>query len=298
MELMQLYYFMTVAKMEHFTNASKKLHITQPSLSKTISRLEEDLGVKLFDREGNHVKLNAYGKSFLRHVELIFKEIADAKRELDDISNSDTGTISIANSLPEIFEDYIRVFLTENPKIHFHQFHLPHYQVLDALQSGEIDMAITCFDISSERVKWKPLFIDDIGIIVSKNHPLASRDSVKLSDLSEENFILVNTTKDMRVSSLDFCTKAGFNPKVYFEGNLPGIVVELVSNGFGVSFASKRRAHANEAEGKTYVKYLDIEEPICKRITGIATLRDTYLPAAVRKFYLYLINQFPPLAIQ
>ncbi len=72
MELLQLKYFQTVARLEHMTKAAEELHIAQPSLSKTIARLEKDLGVPLFDRQGRQITLNSFGKVFLKRVERIF----------------------------------------------------------------------------------------------------------------------------------------------------------------------------------------------------------------------------------
>lgn len=80
MELLQLYYFRTVAKNQHMTNAAEELRIAQPALSKTIARLEEDLGVPLFDRQGRSIKLNTFGQAFLRKVETALNALEDGRK--------------------------------------------------------------------------------------------------------------------------------------------------------------------------------------------------------------------------
>lgn len=87
MELLQLKYFQTVARLEHMTKAAEELHIAQPSLSKTIARLEKDLGVPLFDRQGRQITLNPFGKVFLKRVERIFHELSEGEREIKDLAN-------------------------------------------------------------------------------------------------------------------------------------------------------------------------------------------------------------------
>jgi DNA-binding transcriptional LysR family regulator len=90
MDLLQLKYFQTVARSEHMTRAAEELHISQPSLSKVISNLEEDLGVPLFERIGRQIKLSHFGKAFLSRVERIFLELEDGKRELSDMLENES----------------------------------------------------------------------------------------------------------------------------------------------------------------------------------------------------------------
>ncbi|SFC88903.1 regulatory helix-turn-helix protein, lysR family [Bacillus sp. OV322] len=121
MELLQLKYFQTVARLEHMTHAAEELKIAQPSLSKTISRLEEDLGVPLFDRIGRQIKLNQYGKTFLTRVDRIFMELGEAKRELEYLSGLHLGMVQLAISIPSILPDLISSFLAQHKNIFFQQ---------------------------------------------------------------------------------------------------------------------------------------------------------------------------------
>ena len=86
MELNQLKCFLEVARLEHITQAAEQLHITQPALSKVIARLEDDLGVKLFDREGKNIRLNEYGRVALRYAQRIMYTIGDLQAELEELS--------------------------------------------------------------------------------------------------------------------------------------------------------------------------------------------------------------------
>lgn len=95
MELLQLQYFLAVARLEHMTEAARSLHVTQSSLSKTIQRLEEDLGVPLFDRTGRRLRLNEFGSRFLRRSERALFELNQGKQEMRDLSGLEHSTTRI-----------------------------------------------------------------------------------------------------------------------------------------------------------------------------------------------------------
>ena len=96
MDLLQLHYFQTVARLEHVTRAAEELRVAQPALSKTIARLEAELGVPLFDRRGRRVALNAGGRAFLRHVHRVFREVEDGRLELADLAGLARGSVTVA----------------------------------------------------------------------------------------------------------------------------------------------------------------------------------------------------------
>lgn len=96
MEWDQINYFQTVANVQHITKAAKLLSISQPALSRSIARLEDELGVQLFDRKGRNIYLNRYGKMFLHRVEQSIKQIELGKQEIRDEIHPDNGTISLS----------------------------------------------------------------------------------------------------------------------------------------------------------------------------------------------------------
>ena len=89
MEIQQLEYFKIVAEMQHMTHAAEKLNISQPALSKSISNIEQEIGVPLFDRQGRSIVLNRYGKLFLESVNMILEEYNKAKQEIMDLVRQD-----------------------------------------------------------------------------------------------------------------------------------------------------------------------------------------------------------------
>src|SRR5688572_20754944 len=97
MELLQLKYFLTVAKLEHVTKAAQELHIAQPALSRTIQRLEEeDLGVPLFDRKARQIRLNPFGKAFEAKAKAAIHLLEEGRREVEDLAGLKQGRIHLA----------------------------------------------------------------------------------------------------------------------------------------------------------------------------------------------------------
>lgn len=143
MNLQQLEYFRKIAETENFTTAANLASVTQPALSKAISKLEAELNVPLFERNGRNVKLTSFGEAFLKHANLALLEIEKGIRELHDMVNPDKGTISIASTycigtyfMPYIISD----FLKSCPHTKFQFNHESTSEILNDLKDGKIDL--------------------------------------------------------------------------------------------------------------------------------------------------------------
>src|SRR5258708_13599020 len=122
MDLLQLKYVQAVAQLGHMRRAAEKLSIAQPSLSQSIARLEEDLGVPLFNRQGRRIQLNQFGKAFLKRVERVFMELEEGKREVADLAGLEHGLISLAVASTQILPDLLSAFLVRQPQARFRLF--------------------------------------------------------------------------------------------------------------------------------------------------------------------------------
>ena len=119
MELLQLYYFRELAMQEHLTNTANKLLISPPSLSAAISRLEQELGVSLFDRVGRRIQLNECGKAYLKYVNIALNAIEDAPKELADISSANSMSLSVGVTMPSVWGRVFYQFFSLYPEIDF-----------------------------------------------------------------------------------------------------------------------------------------------------------------------------------
>lgn len=301
MELSQLRYFHTLAKREHFTRAAEELHISQPSLSKSISNLENELGVLLFDRYNRSVRLNGYGKALLRHVEKLLFEADEAVMEIRDMKEGKVGDIHMASTFhldfPGGLTAFIRRFLFDHPDISLHMFYTDSSSMADLLSNRKIAFALTTERIGNPDIVSEELFSYSMGVVVNRNDPLAHRASVCVSELRDCVFLSNNSSPDQHDSIYDICAQAGFRPRVKLECDNADIIGEAVSRGLGISFATEHRFLINnedEDEDKLWRKelvFVPVTDDFCVRTICLSYLREAYHTFCERNF-LSDIRQF------
>lgn len=289
MELLQLKYFQTVARLEHMTKAAEQLQIAQPSLSKTISRLEEDLGVELFDREHRKISLNAAGKVFLNRVDRAFAELNEGQRELNQFMDQDQKSITLAVTIPRVLPSLLGSFLSKHPDVRFQQFLKSVSSMKKMLLEGELDYCISSIPIEGEGVRWEPLITEEIFLIVPPNHQLAERESVRLEEVKDEAFISMNTGYGFRNLTDQFCREAGFVQHIAFEGDEPTVISDLVRQGLGVAFVSELSWVPKSGQ---FPHKLRIVEPTCQRTIGLAWSEKRYFTPIAKQFRLYVLEYF------
>lgn len=289
MEFLQLKYFQIVAKYEHITQAANELHISQPSLSKVITRLEQELGVPLFDRQGRNIRLNSFGRAFLKRVERIFLEIEDGKRELLDMSGLEQGRISIALTSLSLFPSKFESFLENHPNIRFRQVLASTAEMRRQLEDGTIDLCISSPPIEGPGVVCIPLITEEIFLAVPKEHRFAGRESIELREAAQESFISMERGFGFRDITDEFCHNAGFQPNIVFEGDLAGSLISLVNAGLGVAFFPNPSMREFSVQ---VPKLIRISNPVCQRTISLSYLEGHYLSQAAREFCRYLTTSF------
>ncbi|TWE02721.1 LysR family transcriptional regulator [Neobacillus bataviensis] len=292
MELLQLQYFQTVARLEHMTRAAEELQIAQPSLSKTIARLEEDLGVSLFDRKNRQLKLNHYGRLFLERVNRVFLELNEGKREIEDELERGQTQITLAVSIPKVLPELLSSFLKKFPDIKFQQVLESTSSMKSLLEKAEIDFCISSVEIVGSDIVWEPLMTEQIYLVVPPEHPLAKREKIYLNEVKDEPFISMNTGFGFRNLTDEFCHEAGFVPNIAFEGDEPGVIGDLVRQGLGVAFIPEISWLGNS---KPFPNKLEIIDPHCQRTIGLGWSRRRYLSNPGQHFRQYVLDYFSKL---
>lgn len=287
MQLTQLHYFLIVARFENMSKAALELGISQSSLSKTIARLENNVGVSLFDRKGKSIKLNLYGQYFFERVENILADLDNAKEGVQALTaaNEDSLTINVMNSklLPSLFSS----FYNKRPNIKIHQITLKDDQALQRLIEGSIDLMIIPNEINDDRIAWEPLFDEELLVIVPKSHPLAARKSISLSEVKEEKFITYEKGQSMRTTTDRLFEEAGFVPDIAFEGDELSLILQLVNEGAGISFFPKYSFLDAYLQQTAIIK---IASPASFQTVGIAWLKDRNHSFVINSFRNYAIE--------
>ena len=212
MELLQLKYFLELAKTEHLTKVAEMMYVSPPAVSNSISRLEEELGVQLFDRNGRRLKLNAYGNDFLQHARTALVALEDGKRKLADKKAAGNRRLKIAASNPEIWRNAIEDFQYKNPNVQI-EIKKSDFSLQKNNLTEEADLV---FASTKEFVnlQWncKELFNDCIALVVSRDHHLAKESAINLEQARDEEFISLLPC-EFETFCKTLCENAGFTPK-------------------------------------------------------------------------------------
>jgi DNA-binding transcriptional LysR family regulator len=292
MEFTQLKYFSEVARLENMTQAAELLHISQPSLSNSIARLEQDVGQRLFDRsDGRRLKLHNYGRVFYRRVERAMTELTDGIREIRELSQGEDLTVNISSSIDDLLSPLLDDYLELYPSDIIRQFHQNPVDAVESLYRKDVDIAISWGEISAFDVEWLPLFEDEIFLLVADSHWLSGYKTVDLSELAAERFIINNATYGLQAAVEAMCQKAGFVPRIVYEGKDSHTVGNLVAQNRGVSLITTHSCYFTTQLMKAPLKYIRISHPAFKQAVGIARLKEHYLTAAANRFYAYAIDR-------
>lgn len=293
LELLQLQYFLAVARLEHVTEAARSLHVTQSSLSKTIQRLEEDLGVPLFDRTGRKLRLNEFGSKFLHRAERALFELEQGKQELSDLSNPELGTLELAVTTASTLPNILREFRRKRPYIQFHVQMLTTQEMVTLLHRGEVDFCLSSPPVEGNDIECKIVCIDPILVAVPKGHRLADRNSVSLTELREEWFVGVKRGYGTRDLVDSVCMSEGFVPKYVYEGDEPARLSTLVEAEIGIAFIPSTARNSQE-----HLKYLQVENHELIREIALLWNRNRYISRAAQEFREIVVKYFATISKQ
>ena len=167
MDIVQLEYFLAVARSENMTTAAASLHVAQSSVSRCISRLEDHLGVPLFDRRGNGIALNENGKAFYPHAEAIIREMADGSRQMKEMRDQSLGRVSISTCAARQINQLIIRHMEQYPDVLFRQRRCTDSEEIQRmLDRGMLDYALTFTPLSEHDYTWTPLVHEKYFVLV------------------------------------------------------------------------------------------------------------------------------------
>lgn len=239
MDIRQLTYFIEVARHGSFTKAARHLHITQPTLSKMVRQLEEELGVALFDRSSKQIELTDAGETILRSSQQIVKSLDNMTAELDDVVQLKKGTLRLG--IPPMigvhfFPSIIERFHSKYPQIRLQLVEQGGKLIEAGVDGGELDVGLVILPMADEeKFHLLPCIEEPLQLVVYPGHPAASRESIALRELEHEPFIMFKDEFTLHHLIKEQCRQAGFEPGVVFESSQWDFMVELVASKFGVT---------------------------------------------------------------
>lgn len=289
LNLQQLYYFKTIAENEQYTKASKVLMISQPTLSHSISELEEELGVPLFFKQGRNIKLTKYGNVFLDYVVESLDKIELGKNAIKEMINPDSGTITLSfvSSLSTHFIPYMVRQFYENPqnlKIKFKYDQNTTQKIVEGIKDGRFDLGFGS-KIDDPELEFYTVCEEEMAIVVSNKHPWASRKSVDLIELANQDLITYEYQCGTRIYVDSILSKLNNKPKIISEVLTDTMIAGIVAANLGVAIMPKMFGLS------TYdVKAIKIENCDSRRKLCMMWHKDRFMSPVVKKVKDYIIE--------
>lgn len=288
MELHQLRYFLALAKTGNFSRAAESCHVAQPSLSQQILKLEKDLGEQLFERKPRRALLTPAGEVFRARAEKVLHELHEARREVRDVRGEPRGQVDLAalpTIAPYLLPQIIRGFAQRCPDVSTIVHEDTTDRALHALETHEIDLALVSLPIESARVEMRPLFCEELLLVLPKRHPLLRKRVVTGADLEPEKFIFMADTHCLGTQSLQFCYAKGFTPQISCHSAQMETVQALVAAGVGISLAP---AMARGSSAR--VSYRSLGKPKPTRTIALVWNKRRHLSCAAMELRDFIWN--------
>ncbi|HSI61702.1 MAG TPA: LysR substrate-binding domain-containing protein [Candidatus Saccharimonadia bacterium] len=257
MELHQLRYLTAVARTGNFSRAAEQCHVSQPSLSQQIQKLEEELGCRLFTRLKREAVPTEAGKALLLRAVRVLEEVDAAQRDADNAAVGQIrGTVNVGvlpTIAPHLLPAVMKRMRAELPAVQVVIHETTTTNLLAQAGACELDFAIMSLPIADERFVVETLFTEELLLAVPKDHELTKRRQVRLEDVEQEPFILLQEGHCLGDQALRFCDKHRCHPPVIFRTAQLETIQALVAAGVGVSLIPSMACQSGRATDPTYL---------------------------------------------
>jgi LysR family hydrogen peroxide-inducible transcriptional activator len=261
MEMHQLRYVVAVARAENFSRAAEQCHVSQPSLSQQILKLEEELGERLFDRMQRKVKLTPAGELFLPRAIRILEEVDAARREATDAKTSLRGALTIGvlpTIAPYLLPRMLMGFVRAHPDVEVVVHEDTTARLLRLAHSYEIDFALASEPIHDDRIELRELFVEELLLALPPKHPLATKRALRAEDLDRETLIVMKEGHCLGDQVLRFCDRRDVHAAISFRSAQLETIQSLVRAGLGISLIP---AMATQVKGPGAPVYRPLQAP-------------------------------------
>ena len=282
MELLQLKYFLAVAESEHMTNTAKQLHIAQPALTQSIHRLEQELGVSLFERAGRGIRLSPAGAYVRDRVKPAMETLENVARDVQLFQQGEQGVVRVGvHAASGVAIDGIAAYSELNPHVSF--------EITQDERERHRDVIVTTItprgSSTVENAVEKTPFSERIGIAVPASSALG--DTASLADFANERFIALAGSRRFREVCDTFCAHRAFTPHIAFESDNPLVVKKMIGLGLGVGFWPD---HSWGDLDPKSCRLVHLQEPEFTRDVIVAKTSRCTPDSEAQRFYDFLLD--------
>lgn len=266
--LRQLRAFVAVADCSQFTAAADALHVTQAALSMLVKDLEEELGLKLFDRHTRMVRLTASGQELLGMARRVLRDIEDGVQRTRETVSYERGRVALASATvlsTTLLVPFMAMFRQLYPGIKLQFLDMAEQDLQRALIDEEIDLGIGTSLAAHREITCTPLFTDNYLAVLHAAHPLADKRQISWDMLSREPFIALSPRSPLRQQLDTHLTQLDIVPNYAFEVSFPATVFSMVRHGMGVSILPANAQLLADAKGLVFRK---LGSPTLHRAVG------------------------------
>lgn len=283
MELHQLRYFVAVAETENFTKAAARAHVTQPALSQQIMKLESEVGHKLFHRLGRKAVLTEAGAAFLDRARRILFEVENAAKELSDHPSLERRITvgAVQTVMPFLLAPLIATLRDSHPNLLIGAQEDFRANLVRAVVEGDLDLAIVPTPVKDHRISVEPLLQEPLLLVVGRQHPIASRSEISISDLAEETFISLGDSSALATQVRAFFGDQKLQPRIGFRCAQVATLKVFVAMGLGISLLPQLARLPDDREELTYL-----------RLTGSAPTRELVVIRHLQRYQSRGAEQF------
>jgi len=252
-EFDQLRYFLSVADLANFTRAAEELGISQSALSRSIQRLEEELGQPVFERQGRSLSLTEAGTLLQRRTQQILTLIEDTKSEICDDGQSGRVRVgAIPTIAPYFLPEVLKQFSEAYPQATVIVQENTTDALLKSCTQGEIDLAILALPVPARYLEVEELFQEELLLVLPPDHPLVEKEKIRLSDVEPYPFVLLDEAHCLSDNIVSFCRQRSFQPVAVERTSQLAMVQELVSLSHGVSMIPAMARELDQSDRRVY----------------------------------------------
>lgn len=284
MDILHLRYFLEVARQKSFTKASQKLRVSQPSISKVIKTLENELNVTLLERTGREIELTDAGRAVFEKAQHVVLEFQDLASELSEVCNLQRGEITIG--LPPMvgarfFPKVIGHFRQAYPLIQIKLIEVGSKQIEAGVEAGTLDIGVIALPASQDGFEVFPFVNEALCVVLYHDHPLAGNAALPLAALKEEPFVLYKEDFSLYDHILSQCQARGFRPAIACQSSQWDFIGEMVGARLGVALLPETICKELDKERFCCIPLID---PVIPWKLAIIRKKNRYLSFAAREW--------------
>ena len=291
MDIRHLLYFVEVAKQESFTKAADALYLTQPTISKMVKSLEDELGVTLIRRSTKHIELTDAGYAVLNQAQQIVESMKNLEVELNDVLQLRKGSIRIG--LPPMvgslyFAPIIGAFKAAFPQIELHLFEEGARSLEKKVEDGIIYVAVCTLPLHSQKLETVEIIKEPLVVIFPKAHRLTQTQGISIEQISNEKLVLFTDDFGLHERVLSCFSMENFQPQVSCVSSQWDFIMEMVAAGMGVSMLPAKVCENRLIAG---VRAVPLQTPVYWDLI-LTWDRQRYQSFATRQWIEFSCNYF------